>query len=89
MERPELDELVERRQNGLRDKDGILEDLGAVENAVPDGIDVLRRAEIGDDLLERLRVILRAAATDAFDKPLGETLPLLHVEELIFERRRT
>ena len=54
--------------------------------AVPDGIDVLRRAEIGNDLLERLRVILRAAAANAFNKPLGETLPLLHVEELVLKR---
>ena len=85
----ELDELVELRHDALRDDDGVRELLGAVEDAVADGVDVLRRvAEVGDDLFEGFRVVGGAAASDALDEPLREALFPAHVEELVFERTR-
>ena len=89
VQRSELDELLQGRHRLFGDERGILEDFGAVKDAVSDGVDVLGISEIGDHLLQRLGMVGWAAGADALDEPLGEPLFLLHVEELVLERTRT
>ena len=86
MKRTELHELLALGHNLLGDLYGILEDLGAVKDAMSDSVDILGVAEFSDHLLESLGMILRSPASDALDETLGETLALLHAEELIFKR---
>ena len=88
MQWAEFNELFELRHHALRDFRGILEDFRAVKHTVPDGVDIPGISEIGDDLLERLRVVGGAAGAYALDEPLGEPLLLDHVKELILERAR-
>ena len=85
----ELDELLELLHHGRRDLHGVLEDLRAMKDTVADRVNVLRGiAEIGDDLIQRSRVVLGTAAADALDEALRDALALLHVEELVLERAR-
>ena len=85
---PELDELLGLGHVRLVHERRVGEDLAAVQHAVADRVNALRRvAELGDDVLQRLRVVLRAAAADALDEALREPRLRLHVEELVLERR--
>ena len=84
----ELHEFLALGHDGFRHLDGVLEDLGAVEHAVPDGVDVVRVAEVGNHLFQGLGVVGRAARADALHQPLRQALFLLHVEKLVLQGAR-
>ena len=86
VQRTELDELVKLGENLRVDLDGVFEDLGAVQHAVADGVDILGRTEICDDLLEGLGVVGGAARADPLHETLRKTGLGGHVKQLVLKR---